>query len=277
MNKIQITVIGDSITQGVGVYGSEQWGRNAYPAILARMLQKDPRREMEFHVINRGMSGWSTARSSNCPYMEMEGGKVWNLCLEDHSDIYVIALGTNDSKYIHGDDDYKGNYTFVRNGEFCRDYRAMIEALYERNKAVRIYACLPVPCLQETQPDPFSKGTINECRLRGVRQEIRKAAEPFSRVTVVDLNQAYLDVIHGEILEEAKKRKYTHTCRWILTRGSAARLNELGTPNGKYLYDRNLGGPDRIRLRIDGIHPGLAGSRLIAETIYAALCRDLRI
>lgn len=86
-NKRVVACIGDSITFGAGVL----YSRNAdsYPAILQTMVGD------EFQIINFGHSGRTLQDEGDNPYREE---KVYTQSLNCDAEIYIVMLGTNDSK-----------------------------------------------------------------------------------------------------------------------------------------------------------------------------------
>ena len=85
-NKKHIACIGDSITYGTGVLFRDY---ESYPACLSKKVSKD------FQVLNYGLSGRTAMTSGNRPYTEES---FYQISKDVEADIYIIMLGTNDSK-----------------------------------------------------------------------------------------------------------------------------------------------------------------------------------
>ena len=86
-NKIIVACVGDSITYGAGV--ELQRDSKSYPAYLQKDLGD------QYQIINYGLSGKTLTKDGDYPYTDEE---LYTLSLEAKADIYLIMLGTNDSK-----------------------------------------------------------------------------------------------------------------------------------------------------------------------------------
>lgn len=259
----KVTCIGDSITYGHGLYNRSEQNP---PKVLSGMLNSDEDLNGEYSVYNRGKSGWCV--SGDYKYMTSDGGSEWLSAKKDRSDIYTIALGTNDSK--NGvDDNGKLNFEKVLNGTFANDYMAMIDGILEYNENAKIYICLPIPSLEIIQENASDIGLINESRLTVVRDELRKiyklAHERYGdSIGFADTFSAFINAINGDVITEADNDMYKSPS---YQSGSITSFNDYATVNGKYLYNKNFGS-DRKQLNIDTIHPGGAGAELIAKTLF---------
>ena len=262
--NMKITAIGDSITYGYGLYSRSTQN---YPTVLESLLNADTELNGEYYMYNRGKSGWTVSKSSNSPYMTSDNGSVWNSAKNDRSDIYVIALGTNDSK--NGvEDGGKYNIQYVKNGEFKSTYLEMIDELLTYNENAQIYICQPVPSLEVLQNES-DEGEINEIRLALVRDAIdevySEAVQKYGeRIKMVDMFGEFVDVINSAVLDDADTDMYKNPS---YQSGSVTEFNDFGTQNGLYLYNKNAGS-DKTSLNIDTIHPGANGAKLIAQTLY---------
>lgn len=95
--KKKVICVGDSITYGHGV--AENRGTDSYPAILQRLLSD------EYEVQNFGVCGCTLLKNGDMPYVEEE---CYRKSLDANGDIYIIMLGTNDSKpYNWNKEDYR--------------------------------------------------------------------------------------------------------------------------------------------------------------------------
>lgn len=83
----KVACIGDSITYGDGVAASIE--TEAYPAILQGILGE------AYEVRNFGLSGSTLIKEGDFAYTESE---QYNQAVEYEADLYIIMLGTNDSK-----------------------------------------------------------------------------------------------------------------------------------------------------------------------------------
>ena len=165
-----------------------------------------------------------------------------------------------------------GNMGNVMDGSFFADYCTMVEQIHSYNENARVYAVLPVPSLAKTQEAWDTPGSINEVRLRIVREVIKAVGETYPYVDVLDMNRAFLDVIEGETLAEVDESRYNADNPAIVknTGELPSGFNSYATPNGIYLYDNSLGNGSGT-ISIDGIHPGQAGAQRMAKTVAAAL------
>lgn len=84
-----IACIGDSITWGAGVIIPDMDFESTYPVFLEAELGED------YQVLNYGMSGKTLLKEGDNPYTE---AKFYDISHEAGADIYIIMLGTNDSK-----------------------------------------------------------------------------------------------------------------------------------------------------------------------------------
>lgn len=111
MRHMKIVCVGDSITFGSGVRLTRS--RNSYPSILARFVGK------KFKVYNLGNPGRTLSSTGDFPYiLEPEYRSSQELL----ADIYIILLGTNDTKPYNWDEEvFKKEYP-----EFVRSYKRLI-------------------------------------------------------------------------------------------------------------------------------------------------------
>lgn len=122
-NIVKVACTDNSITYG---YGIKVQIRDAYPAVLGRML------EGGFEVQNFERSGATLLRNSNYSYWKtatFQNAKSFN------PDIVVIKLGTNDSKST--------NQSIW--SEFQNDLSNMVDTFRLLPSHPKIYLCLPVP------------------------------------------------------------------------------------------------------------------------------------
>jgi lysophospholipase L1-like esterase len=154
--KTKIACVGDSITQGVGAPGAE-----SYPAQLGRLLGN------AFEVRNFGNSGSTMLRNGDKPY---EKQPQYQAMLEMKADVYVIKLGTNDTK----------PHNWVKREEFKPSANALVDAIRGANPAAKIFVCLPVPAF------PANFGITDEVIRTGVIPQLKEVAEE-KKLGVIDL------------------------------------------------------------------------------------------
>lgn len=154
--KTKVACVGDSITQGVGAPGGK-----SYPDQLAGLLGEN------FEVRNFGNSGSTLLRTGDKPYEQQSQYKAM---LEMKADVYVIKLGTNDTK----------PHNWVKRGEFKPSGFALVDAIRGANPAAKIFLCLPVPAF----PENF--GIADEVIRTGVIPQLKEIAAE-KKLGVIDL------------------------------------------------------------------------------------------
>ena len=113
--KVHIACIGDSITWGAGVLVPDMARELTYPSLLQEKLGD------EYQVLNYGMSGRTLLAEGDDPYTEEN---FYELSHEAAADIYVIMLGTNDSKpYNWNAEKYRSELT-----DFVKSYMSLENA-----------------------------------------------------------------------------------------------------------------------------------------------------
>lgn len=146
--KIRLTCIGDSITEGAGV---KDLSKHSYPSVLSAKLGE------KYEVLNCGQGGATMLQMSDLPYVSTN---EWYNAQMFHTDITVIALGTNDSK------DHNWNQE-----RFEQDYRWMLSFLKKQNPKMKVYVCLPPPAFNHNWG-------INDSTIRnGVIPVLKKLAK----------------------------------------------------------------------------------------------------
>ena len=111
--KRHVACIGDSITFGAGVILPEELFDATYPAFLQKELGEG------VQVLNYGFGGRTLLKEGDWPYTREE---IYEASLKAQAEVYVIMLGTNDSKPQNWD---------------AGKFREELEAL------VRVYQALP--------------------------------------------------------------------------------------------------------------------------------------
>lgn len=155
-SRIKVACVGDSITQGVGAPADQ-----SYPAQLGRKLGD------RYEVRNFGNSGSTMLTSGDKPYNKQP---QYQAMLEFKADVYVIKLGTNDTK----------PHNWAKKEEFKSSAFAMIDAIRSANGIARIYVCLPVPAF------PANFGITDEVIRNGVIPQLKEVALE-KKTEVIDL------------------------------------------------------------------------------------------
>ncbi|MCR5360608.1 MAG: alpha/beta hydrolase fold domain-containing protein [Bacteroidales bacterium] len=124
---VKVACVGNSITDGVGIEGSDQRG---YPATLNKLLGNG------FCVKNFGVSGRTMSNSGNLPYCKEQ---AWRDCLDWQPDVVVIKLGTNDTKAINWPTASK---------DYIPSLKIMVDSLQALPTNPRIVLCTPIPAFQ---------------------------------------------------------------------------------------------------------------------------------
>lgn len=196
--KTYIACIGDSITFGSGVRSTRD--TESYPAYLQQQVGDT------FQVLNYGLSGRTLSKSGDSPYCDT---KFYGLSLDAQADIYIIMLGTNDSKPANWDAE-----------AYRADWSVYIEAYQAANPDAQIY--LVQPCRAFPGEDGKIVYEIDDGPIATEIYDIVASVGEAYGLPVIDL--------------------YTFT-------------------------------KDHPEWYVDGVHPGAAGNRAIAEYIYSCLTK----
>jgi acyl-CoA thioesterase-1 len=157
--KIRVACVGDSITAGVGAKSEF-----SYPVQLGKLLGE------KYEVKNFGNSGSTMLRTGDKPY---ESQPQYRWMLDMKADIYVIKLGTNDTKIRN----------WVKKEDFKPSASTLIDAIRDSNSAARIFVCLPIPAF----PENF--GITDAVIKTGVIPQLKEVAAE-KNVRVIDLYKA---------------------------------------------------------------------------------------
>jgi len=157
--KTKIACMGDSITAGVGAPGEF-----SYPKQLGQLLGEG------YEIKNYGNSGSTLLRSGDKPYDKQ---KQYPDMLAFAADIYIIKLGTNDTK----------PQNWAKKDDFKPSALAMIDAIRAANANAKIYICLPVPAF------PSNFGITDEVIKNGVIPQLKEIAAE-KKTEVIDLYAA---------------------------------------------------------------------------------------
>jgi len=154
--KIKVACVGDSITQGVGTVFAK-----SYPKQLGALLGE------EFEVGNFGISGATMLLGGDKPYNQQP---EYQAMLAMKADVYVVMLGTNDTK----------PHNWSQKKEFKPSALALLEAIMNANPTSKIFLCLPIPAF------PANFGITDEVIRTGVIPLLREIAEE-KHLEVIDL------------------------------------------------------------------------------------------
>ena len=125
--KLRVSCVGDSITEGTGLSNPSQ---DSYPAQLSSMLGTG------WEVGNFGKKSATVLKSGTTPY--------WNTSKfvpshEFNPDIVIIMLGTNDAKPIN----------WVNKSRFIGNYNELIQSYKNLSSQPKVYICYPPPVYGE--------------------------------------------------------------------------------------------------------------------------------
>ncbi len=122
--KIKVACVGDSITAGVGTKKKH----NSYPDQLGALLGEG------YEVKNFGNSGSTMLDAGDKPYKKQ---KSFTDAVNYAADIYVIKLGTNDSK----------PQNWSKKEGFAASTKSLVEAFQKSNPKAKVFLCTPVPVI----------------------------------------------------------------------------------------------------------------------------------
>ena len=136
-NKTTVACIGDSITYGHGVWFTRD--RDSYPALLEKELGST------YQSLNYGLSGRTLLNEGDRPYAKEDFYKISH---DAKADIYIIMLGTNDSKPFNWDKSQNGSL-------YKSELKAFVSSYMDLDNSPTVYL------LQPPKAFPDSKtGTI---------------------------------------------------------------------------------------------------------------------
>jgi lysophospholipase L1-like esterase len=181
IEKIRVTCIGDSITEGYGCVNS------TYTVNLQNILGE------KYYVTNAGASGQTMLKEGLCyndnldeicSYWDTDEYKI---ALSSQADIYTIMLGTNDAKYFNWQGVQENNGDF-----YVLDYVDMIANLKKLNPKPKVFVLIPPPIFDGYNVDTvyFMNSTIINNILPKV---IRNLANVITDIDgVIDIQSAIL-------------------------------------------------------------------------------------
>ncbi len=161
-NAIKVACIGNSITDGSGIFMRDIFG---YPTQLQKKLGNG------YVVKNFGVGRRTMLNKGDYPYMKE---LAWNDALDFNPDIVIVKLGTNDSK--------PQNWKFGKS--FAQDMQQMIDSLKGLPSHPRIFLATPLPALK-------SLGTISDSIiLNEICPVIKKVANK-NKCRLIDFHSIY--------------------------------------------------------------------------------------
>lgn len=162
-NGPKIICIGDSITFGAGVGITRR--QAAWPYVLNREL------EGKYEVLNYGISGATLLSQGDQPYAP----DFWEAAKDQKAQIYILMLGTNDSKPQNWDaETYAGQLN---------------ERVLELKKAATdtVYLMGPPPAFKQNETDQYAVYDIDGDIIRDeIRNIVRECAERYG-IGFIDL------------------------------------------------------------------------------------------
>ncbi len=159
--KIKVACVGDSITAGSGVKDA----KNRYPAQLGELLGEG------YEVKNYGNGGTTMLDDGDKPYKNQ---KSFTDAVNYAADIYVIKLGTNDSK----------PQNWAKKDGFAASTKSLVEAFLKANPKAKIYLCYPVPVIAQ------GNFGINNEKVQGEIIPLIKQVATEMKLGIIDLYAA---------------------------------------------------------------------------------------
>ena len=156
-NKKHIICIGDSITFGAGV--ARNRNTQSYPAILSQLVPET------WQVLNYGLSGRTLLDEGDTPYRKE---KYYYQSLKERADIYIIMLGTNDSK----------PYNWEENKDLYQEELVeMIRGYQYLPDKPEVIVLQPPKCFPEAEGKEIVYDISDDVVKDGVYHAVQKAAE----------------------------------------------------------------------------------------------------
>lgn len=150
----RIVCIGDSITFGMGVFKTRH--RDAWPYLLRRKLSG------RWEVLNYGISGATLQREGNQPYRE----SFWEAAKKCRGQVYLLMLGTNDSKPQNWDEE-----------RYLRELQERALALRALPSAPTVILMSPPPAYKQQETDAYAAFDIDDGVCNRLQELVRQVAE----------------------------------------------------------------------------------------------------
>jgi sialate O-acetylesterase len=176
-NKIKISIIGDSITEGFLLANS---ARDNYTAQLQLMLGT-----VNYEILNFGATSMSMMK--NVPDLKSYWNTVqWKKAKSSSPDIFIINLGLNDAKAYNWK---KGNNNFINS------YIDMIDQCRQNTPDALIFICYPTACYH-----PHDMSIDQPQLMQYIEQVSIKCNVPiidlYSRTKNMESSKYYIDGLH---------------------------------------------------------------------------------
>lgn len=163
-NGPRIVCIGDSITFGSGVVFTRS--KDAWPRILEEKL------DGQYEVLNYGISGATLLDSGDQPY----DTDFWDTAKAQHAQIYILMLGTNDSKPYNWDAQ-----------KYAEELDGRVKELKEDPSVEAVYLMAPPPAFPKKESDPYAAYDIDPAVIRDELHGIIEECATQNDVGFIDL------------------------------------------------------------------------------------------
>lgn len=161
-NAVRIACIGNSITDGSGIFMRDLFG---YPAQLQKKLGNG------YIVKNFGVGRRTMLNKGDYPYMSEQ---AWKDALGFNPNIVIVKLGTNDSK--------SKNWAYGK--DFGKDMQQMIDSLKELPSHPRIFLATPITAYSHL-------GSINDSIIVNAISPVVKKLAKKNKCQFIDLHTLY--------------------------------------------------------------------------------------
>ena len=193
--KIHIACVGDSITFGYGVWATERSKEHTYPSWLERIMGDG------YQSLNYGVSEKTLLKEADAPYTSHY---MYEESLKANAEIYIIMLGTNDSK------PYNWN-----TGDFRSELKEFVQTYLDLESH-------PTVCLA-TPPRVFEEGEVAyELNNATIENEIAPIVREVAKemdVTLIDMYEEtkdhpewYMDGVHPDAAGNEEFAKIFASC-----------------------------------------------------------------
>ena len=118
-----VACVGDSITFGYGVWATEMTKEHTYPSFLEQIMGDG------YQALNYGVCGKTLLREGDEPYTSHY---MYEESIRANSEIYIIMLGSNDSKWNNWDAE-----------RFGPELRGFVQAYIDLDSAPKVYLATP--------------------------------------------------------------------------------------------------------------------------------------
>lgn len=167
-----VACVGDSITWGAGVIIPDMNFGATYPVFLEAELGEG------YQVLNYGMGGRTLLKEGDDPYVEEN---FYEISHDVGADIYVIMLGTNDSK------PYNWNADLYR-----EELEAFVRSYMELSNGPKIYLMTPPRAFVVDGAETIQYDIQNDVINDEVRPIVKEVAELLG-VNLIDMYEATED------------------------------------------------------------------------------------